>query len=602
MVSVINLGLATFKLFSETELDQVLKSLFTAIVPANTDILQRIATAYTQLLHKVAFRKAMTYNGDLATLLTEIKPTQLDWLEMYHIELTRSENRCLSQLAHEMAPMKQGEFTMLWECALNSMIRQSRIIRDVILKIPNELIEASEQPDATRHETTIRESIPENDTLTAANDDIDATIVATANDGNAVADTIDNAGGVYVLHDDDDDDDDIFYDASENIDIIMAENQVTPDDAQPETPNISESPSFPLRKRDLDAIDDESDSASDDSIVANKAKIMEDTVPPDDMEIDAIATALGDDDVTDTIDYDIATTGDDDVVGTIDNAVATTGDDDVTDTINYDIATTGDDDVVGTIENAVATTGDNDVSGTIDNAVATTGDDDVTDTIDYDIATTGDDDVVGTIENAVATTGDDDVTDTINYDIATANDGNDVAGTIENAVATTTGDDELADTIDNTATTANDADEVTDTIENAGDIYALHDDAQPETPSISESPSSPSKKRNLDAIDDESDSASDDSKVAKKAKIMEDTVPPDDIEIDGPTVSDSINNQQTPQLSPQLPSPSISPAIHNQGPEAPTVSPTRSPTRTVEEYMESGIPSPYISNRNRYKT
>jgi hypothetical protein len=334
------------------------------------------------------------------------------------------------------------------------MIRQSRIIRDVILKIPNELIEASGQPNSTGPETTIGESIPENHTLTAVADTIDATTVATANDGNDVADTIENAGGAYVLHDNDDDSDDIFYDASTNI--IMGENEVTSDEAQPETPNISESPSFPSKNRDLDAI----------------------------------ATTTGDGDVADTI---ATTDGDDGVADTIDN--------------------------------------------------------------------TSDDVYAFQDHGGVYVLHDDD------------SDSNDI----------------LYDASDNTDSTM-------------AENEVTPNDAQPETPNISESPSSPSKKRNLDAIDDESDSTSDDSKVAKKAKIMEDTVPPDDMEIDGPTVSDSTNNQQTPQLSPQLPSPSISPAIHNQEPETPTVSPTRSPTRTVEEYMESGIPNPYISNRNRYKT
>ncbi|KAI8888468.1 hypothetical protein K501DRAFT_329824 [Backusella circina FSU 941] len=142
MVYIINIALATFKLFSATQLDGVLKSLFTAIVPVNTDIQQHIVMAYSELLHREAInKKADCLN--LSSLIRSIRSTRPNHIAVYDPQLDRCEEECIVNLENGMSPMSQGDFIMLWERAFNSMVRQSREIRNMLLAVPKEIVEAS---------------------------------------------------------------------------------------------------------------------------------------------------------------------------------------------------------------------------------------------------------------------------------------------------------------------------------------------------------------------------------------------------------------------------------------------------------------------------
>ncbi|KAI8878027.1 hypothetical protein K501DRAFT_337016 [Backusella circina FSU 941] len=146
---IINIALATYKIFSETQLDCVLKSLFTTIVPANTDIKQHILTAYSELVYREAWNKVAEPLLNYASLVQSISSPRSNHFAVYHTELDRCEEGCMVNLEKKMAPMSQNDFIMLWERAFNSMVRQSRDIRDMFLSMPKELLEASLFTDTT---------------------------------------------------------------------------------------------------------------------------------------------------------------------------------------------------------------------------------------------------------------------------------------------------------------------------------------------------------------------------------------------------------------------------------------------------------------------
>jgi hypothetical protein len=148
MVSAINIALATYRIFSATQLDFVLKVLFTQVIPVNTDITQRIIIAYSELLHRVAYDKGLLLSWESAVLIQETKAIRPDWVAPYHSQLAEYEEQALDKLKSNIEPMEHDSFIMAWETAFSSMIRQSKVIRNAFFAIPKEIIKASE-PTAT---------------------------------------------------------------------------------------------------------------------------------------------------------------------------------------------------------------------------------------------------------------------------------------------------------------------------------------------------------------------------------------------------------------------------------------------------------------------
>ncbi|KAI8883492.1 hypothetical protein K501DRAFT_272619 [Backusella circina FSU 941] len=144
MVSIINTALATYKLLSNTQLDYVLLSLFTAVLPVDTDILLLTLKAYSELLKRVAFRRAVAYSDEFSLLIRVIKPTRSDIMHVFDEHLNKCGSQCIELLHDGAEPMRN--------------LKQSRNIRNVQLEIPKELVEAAKPRKTVNTENTGVES------------------------------------------------------------------------------------------------------------------------------------------------------------------------------------------------------------------------------------------------------------------------------------------------------------------------------------------------------------------------------------------------------------------------------------------------------------
>jgi hypothetical protein len=133
VVATINLSLASYRVLTKTQIQWVLKNLFTNIVPVGTDISAGVGIAYKTLLHTTIMDLP---SEPLRTKLTRMWykirnyvpiPLDLDADACYH--LLQMENECLDSLRDNMAPARAEEYTSNWIAAMSLMIN----------KVPNEI-------------------------------------------------------------------------------------------------------------------------------------------------------------------------------------------------------------------------------------------------------------------------------------------------------------------------------------------------------------------------------------------------------------------------------------------------------------------------------
>jgi hypothetical protein len=120
VVVTINLSLASYRVLTKTQIQWVLKNLFTNIVPVGTDIPAGVGIAYKTLLHTTmmdlpseSLREKLTRMWYKICKYVPI-PLDLDADACYH--LLQMENECLDSLQDNMAPARGGGIHLKLDC------------------------------------------------------------------------------------------------------------------------------------------------------------------------------------------------------------------------------------------------------------------------------------------------------------------------------------------------------------------------------------------------------------------------------------------------------------------------------------------------------